>query len=313
MNTPILAPGGLPIAAVERDTGLAKDTLRVWERRYGFPLPVRDSNGERVYSPEQVDKLRLIRRLIDQGMRPAKLIGLDPQALGQLLEELGSPRADDDPERTAHFQAILKFVRLHLHEELRRALQQLLMKMGLQQFITGIVAPLNHIVGDAWLRGELEVVEEHLYTEQVQNILRTAISTQTSTTRERPMVMLTTFPDEQHALGLLMVEAMIAPEGACCVSLGIQTPVEDIRAAATAGRFDIVAVSFSSAYPSRLAIDGLRSLRAALPAGIALWAGGAGLRGAERKLPGVKVFNSLEEIPGALAEWRHSAEAVHQP
>lgn len=313
MNTSILAPGGLPIAAVERDTGLAKDTLRVWERRYGFPLPVRDSNGERVYSPEQVDKLRLIRRLIDQGMRPAKLIGLDPQALGQLLEELGSPRADDDPERTAHFQAILKFVRLHLHEELRRALQQLLMKMGLQQFITGIVAPLNHIVGDAWLRGDLEVVEEHLYTEQVQNILRTAISTQTSTTRERPMVMLTTFPDEQHALGLLMVEAMIAPEGACCVSLGIQTPVEDIRAAATAGRFDIVAVSFSGAYPARLAIDGLRSLRAALPAGIALWAGGAGLRGAERKLPGVKIFQSLEEIPHALAEWRHSAEAALQP
>jgi DNA-binding transcriptional MerR regulator len=313
MNTPILAPGGLPIAAVERDTGLAKDTLRVWERRYGFPLPVRDANGERVYSPEQVDKLRLIRRLIDQGLRPAKLIGLDPQALGQLLDELGGPRADDDPERSAQFQAILKFVRLHLHEDLRRTLQQQLMKMGLQQFVVGVVAPLNNVVGDAWLRGELEVAEEHLYTEQVQNILRTAISTQTTTTREAPMVMLTTFPDEQHALGLLMVEAMIAPEGACCVSLGIQTPVEDIRAAATAGRFDIVAVSFSGAYPARLAIDGLRILRAALPDTIALWAGGAGLRGAERKLPGVKVFKSLEEIPVALEAWRHSTAAALQP
>ncbi|MBT9496120.1 MULTISPECIES: MerR family transcriptional regulator [Zoogloea] len=313
MNTPTLAPAGLPIAAVERDTGLAKDTLRVWERRYGFPLPVRDSHGERVYSPEQVDKLRLIRRLIDQGLRPAKLIGLDPQALGQMLDELGGPRADDDPERTAHFQAILKFVRLHLHEDLRRTLQQSLMKTGLQQFVTGVVAPLNHVVGDAWLRGELEVAEEHLYTEQVQNILRTAISTQTSTTRERPIVMLTTFPDEQHALGLLMVEAMIAPEGACCVSLGIQTPLEDIRAAATAGRFDIIAVSFSGAYPARLAIEGLRSLRTALPETIALWAGGAGLRGAERKLPGVKVFKTLEEVPAALHAWRRDAEATLQP
>jgi hypothetical protein len=44
MNTPLRATG-LPIAAVERDTGLAKDTLRVWERRYGFPQPGRDANG----------------------------------------------------------------------------------------------------------------------------------------------------------------------------------------------------------------------------------------------------------------------------
>ena len=35
------------IAAVERETGLSKDTLRVWERRYGFPRPLRDANGER--------------------------------------------------------------------------------------------------------------------------------------------------------------------------------------------------------------------------------------------------------------------------
>ena len=53
------------IATVERDTGLSKDTLRVWERRYGFPNPSRDSNGERVYTSEQFEKLRVLRRLID--------------------------------------------------------------------------------------------------------------------------------------------------------------------------------------------------------------------------------------------------------
>ena len=62
MNTPRQS-AGLPIAAVERDTGLAKDTLRVWERRYGFPQPDRDANGERVYPLVQVDKLRLLRRI----------------------------------------------------------------------------------------------------------------------------------------------------------------------------------------------------------------------------------------------------------
>ena len=77
------APGnaGLPIAAVERETGLGKDTLRVWERRYRFPTPSRDSSGDRLYSLEQVQQLKLISRLLDSGLRPGKVVGLGQAAL----------------------------------------------------------------------------------------------------------------------------------------------------------------------------------------------------------------------------------------
>ena len=68
-----LDPPGLPIASVERETGLSKDTLRVWERRYGFPTPERDANGERLYAPFQVRRLAQIKRLIDRGHRPGIL------------------------------------------------------------------------------------------------------------------------------------------------------------------------------------------------------------------------------------------------
>ena len=50
----------LSIAAVERETGLSKDTLRVWERRYGFPTPGRDPFGERIYPIDQVERLRVV-------------------------------------------------------------------------------------------------------------------------------------------------------------------------------------------------------------------------------------------------------------
>ena len=66
----------LGIAAVERDTGIAKDTLRVWERRYGFPRPARDAAGDRAYPTEQVEHLRRIKRLLDAGHRPAKVVGM---------------------------------------------------------------------------------------------------------------------------------------------------------------------------------------------------------------------------------------------
>ena len=81
MEESIEGVAGHSIAAVERDTGLQKDTLRVWERRYGFPQPLRDANGERVYPPEQLARLRQIKRLIDQGMRPGKVVAADPASL----------------------------------------------------------------------------------------------------------------------------------------------------------------------------------------------------------------------------------------
>lgn len=55
------------IGSVERETGLSKDLLRAWEKRYGFPAPERDAQGDRIYPAPQVEKLRLLRRLIDDG------------------------------------------------------------------------------------------------------------------------------------------------------------------------------------------------------------------------------------------------------
>ena len=75
------------IADVERDTGLSKDTLRVWERRYGFPLPLRDAQGERRYDDDQLLRLRHIRRLLDAGHRPGRVVPLPrpPRLRGAVL------------------------------------------------------------------------------------------------------------------------------------------------------------------------------------------------------------------------------------
>src|ERR1700739_5171159 len=84
--------GAFGIAAVERDTGLSKDTLRVWERRYRFPLPARDTSGERVYSRQDVEKLRVLKRLLDQGHRPGKAIALAIDQLERLPRSTAPPR-----------------------------------------------------------------------------------------------------------------------------------------------------------------------------------------------------------------------------
>ncbi|HVO87165.1 MAG TPA: MerR family transcriptional regulator [Casimicrobiaceae bacterium] len=302
MNKP-LEPQGLHfnISAVERETGLSKDVLRMWERRYGFPKPGRDDNGERQYSAVDITKLRAIKRLMDVGMRPGKIIGLAQDELNALADarsverrEAAAPVLERD---------ILSLLRSHDAAALQQMLANMVMRQGLQRFVLDTVTPLNRAIGDAWMRGDIQVFEEHLYTEQVQVALRTAINAfprQVGT----PRVLLTTFPNELHAVGLLMVEALLTPEGVQCISLGSQTPLEDIRRAAVAHKVHIVALSFSSAFPLRQATEGLLTLRRQLPAQVTLWAGGEMTRRIRKTLPGVVLIPDLAASINALRSWR---------
>ena len=298
------------IAAVERDTGLSKDTLRVWERRYGFPHPDRDQFGERVYPIDQVDKLRVLRRLMDAGHRPGKVIHLPIEQLQTLAAETtGSavtPRSMGDANAEHEdLQRYLELIKAHEVESLRRALSQAQLRIGMERFVTELVAPLTRMVGDAWARGYVEVFEEHLYTESIQVVLRSAIGTIPQPAR-RPRILLTTIPQEPHGLGLLMAEAILALEGCRCVSLGVQTPIWDIVLASSAHRADVVALSFSSVVNPNQVLDSLVELRQKLPAGTEIWAGGNCPILQRRPPADITVLNELIEIQPAIRRWREA-------
>lgn len=306
-------PHGASIGAVERDTGLSKDTLRVWERRYGFPRPQRDGFGERMYSVDEVDKLRAIKRLLDQGHRPGKIIDLALPQLHELAQARApkrkSPRingAAAAAEPRADLTRLIELIKGHRIDALRGELGQAILQRGLAGFVSAIIAPLNDLVGDAWMRGHFEVFEEHLYTETVQTVLRNAIN-DIPLARRRPNVLLSTFPQESHGLGILMAEAILALEGCRCVSLGTRTPIRDIVLAAGAHESDIVALSFSSCLGANPVLDGLAEMRALLPAATEIWAGGA-CEVLHRRPPAqVRTFGALDAIAPALAQWR----AIH--
>ena len=296
------AASGFNISAVERDTGLSKDLLRMWERRYGYPRPARDASGERQYSSAEVAKLRAIKRLMDVGMRPGKIVHGSLDELNALADARARMRKETiAPAMERDFIDALK---RHDAATLQHLLIQLVMKQGLQRFVLDTVTPLNRAVGEAWMRGEVQVFEEHLYTEQVNVALRSAINAFPRAAAGEPRVLLTTFPSEQHGMGLLMVEAMLVPEGVHCVSLGTQTPLEDIRRATVAHKAHILALSFSGAFTLRVAVDGLDALRAALPPHVTIWAGGEMTRRIRKTLPGVVLVPDLASAIGALKGWR---------
>lgn len=294
----------LPIQAVERETGVSKELLRMWERRYSFPNPERDAQGDRIYPQVQISKLRLLRRLIDNGFRPGKIIGLDIPELENLLRSRYSNTLESAPEIEKELLATLKSGDMH---QIRDYLSHQLIKMGLQSFILEFLQYASPIVGDAWMRGEIEIHEEHIYTEQVQNLIRNAIGGLRAPT-STPRVLLTTPPEENHSLGVLMVEALLRLDSVDAVCFGPLMPVREIVQGVQKNRIDIVALSFSASYPASKAIEFLEEVRFRLPMSVEIWAGGSSLRGSRRSVEGVEIFQDLESIRRAMQAWRRRHE-----
>jgi len=287
------------IASVERETGLTKDTLRVWERRYGFPTPVRDANAERLYDLAQVRKLVLLKRLIDCGHRPGRLMRLSDDQ----LRELDAPRVHTlNTVEPRTLDAWMGWIAAHDMASLRRRFRIELFRRGMRAMLDEVVAPLLKRVGDGWASGEIGVFEEHLFSQQIEASFRSVLEGIDG--GEPPRVLLATLSGEEHTLGLLMVEALLVAEGAEPVLLGPQTPVAELVRAAATKTVDVVCLSFSSAYATNALSRGLADLRAQLPAGVAIWAGGAGVHALRQVPEGVRLLPQLADVVAALRAWR---------
>ena len=280
----------LTIAAVSRQTGIAKEVLRKWETRYGFPTPGRDAAGIRFYPAEQTRRLKLIKKLLDDGMRPGKIVSLEEGLLATLLENRGAAVAQLPASDLT--ENIVQWLQAQDPRLLKDQLHAELAWRGLFDFILYAMPSLNVAVGNAWSSGDISIRQEHLYTEIVQALIRQELSGHASAPGG-PRILLTTPPGELHTLGLLMVEALMTIEGATCISLGAQTPLPEIASACQAYHADSVGLSISAAFPRRKIFPVLRELRSLCPCETAVWAGGAGVARMDRVPKGVSAIPTL--------------------
>jgi methanogenic corrinoid protein MtbC1 len=290
------------IADVERATGVPRATLRIWERRYGFPNPQRDARGERYYLPEEIERLRLVGALVTRGHRPGGLIPQPVEALQSLLAAPSESRFADEP-----------LVRLLTGQDpaaVQHFLLQQLATLGLERFVCERMAASNRLVGDAWAAGELQVHEEHVYTEAVQQVVRSALAALPPLpVTGAPRVLLATLAHEQHGLGLLMAEAVLRLEGCPCISLGVNVPLDQLVRAAGAYRAEVLALSLSGSTRGREAVAQLRELRRRLPQ-VALWIGGDG-SGFPLE-PGLHItrFDRVDALKQGVQDYSRPAPAV---
>ncbi len=288
----------LSIGALSRATGIAVETLRTWESRYGFPSPERKPSGHRVYPVSAVARLRRIAQALSLGHRAGQVVAAPAEALERLLETSPVPlvsapgTAAPTMPSSEDLPGLVRLVRAFDAGRLTRLFLADWARMGPVEFLEARVAPLVRAVGDAWEKSELEIRHEHFLSERIGDLLG-SLRLPFEERASGPLVVYATLPGEAHGLGLQMAALVLTAGGCRGLYLGTEVPVAQTAALARDLGARAVAISVSQSSKGAASLAGLRKLRDSLPKRVLVLAGG---QGAPSPRAGIEVLSSLRDL-----------------
>jgi len=277
----------MTIQQLSHEIGISIDTLRIWERRYGFPVPGRDARGHRSYSLEQVDELRIVKSLQNFGQRPGKIFSLEPAQRRKLLDELTSQSLPKDSDL---YRLVYELRPDQIVSELVKQRQ----RMGLVDFIHKNAVPLLQILDHGWASGQISIAREHLISDQLENLLRSELKGRIASVSSS--ILFLTLSGERHKLGLLLAAVLFEQAGVAAVWLSEDLPVSEVPAIAADLGVSGLALSFSGHYSTRQAKQDLSTLRNDLDPAIIMIAGGHAVQQIYG-LPSLIICTDLQQIP----------------
>ncbi|MGW8313180.1 MAG: MerR family transcriptional regulator [Desulfuromonadales bacterium] len=277
----------MTIQQLSQEVGIGIDTLRVWERRYGCPSPGRDARGHRSYNQQQVEELRLVKKLQDLGQRPGKIFLLSPNQRRGLLHKLSSSHVPGDQ----HLKLLIEKMK---PQQIATELAEQRDKLGLHGFIQQYVIPLLRVLDHGWTIGQLSIAREHLVSDQLESLLKQELVK--TIADNRPHVLFLTLSGERHKIGLLLAAVLFQESGLKVLCLSEELPLSEVPELATELGVTGVALSFSSHYAPRQAKQDLRSLRKQLDPRIKIIAGGRAVHKMS-SLPDLLICSDLGQIP----------------
>jgi methanogenic corrinoid protein MtbC1 len=318
-----------PIQVVSRRTGLTPELLRAWERRYKAVLPTRSPGNRRFYTDNDIDRLLLLRGLIDAGRSIKQIAHLPSNELARMLSEdrkavadAGGVRRSKRPRDDRHdrgdageggvngpatidgyLEQCLDTIQRLDSSDFEATLAKAHLAFGRITFIEQLLVPLMHLIGEKWEGGSLRVMHEHAASSVVRTVLGQILG-HSRVRPEAPLLIMATPAGQMHELGALVVVTMAVAEGWRVLYLGPDLPAEEIAAAARQRAADVVALSIAHPADDPLLHEQLAQLRDLLPPGMPLLIGGAAAPAYRTTLAAIKaiLLPDLAALRRALKE-----------
>ncbi len=216
----------LRIRTIARLTGIREATLRAWERRYGFPRPLRNESNYRVYSREEVENIRRVARLISEGL-----------AVSEAIAQVQTTPVAELPVRERLVERFWSAVMVLDGDEADRLLGEAQASMDVVSYCDTLLMPLLREMGT-----RLDIAREHLASALIRQRLRGLLLAGDSRP-EGPRVVLACPERDMHEGGLLALGLHLKRRGWRVTLLGADTPAEALRGACVQVGPDVVALS----------------------------------------------------------------------
>ncbi len=217
------------VGAAARATGITEARLRTWERRYGIPSPARSGTGRRLYDDSDIEVIRHMARLVDQGV-PAAQAAESARAGTPAPPSEAAPAPAEAPEVARLVECAAAFDTAGTRLVVRGAVAA----HGWARAAEDVLFPTLLRVGEHWEAGELSPAQEHFLSELVRTEIAAAlagIEAVPSGEGEASLVLLACAPGEHHDLGLLALCLLLAEAGVRTCYLGANVPVEALVSA----------------------------------------------------------------------------------
>src|SRR4051812_11833333 len=246
--------GALRIGELSKRAGVSPALLRAWERRYGLVRPARSEGGLRLYSPADVERVRLMRQHLAEGLAAAEAASLASRAV------VGS-----EPDPAAVHPAVMRDDLAdaldHFDEPRAQAIvDRVLAVATVDTLLTDVVLPYLHELGERWTRGDASVAQEHFASSVLRGrLLGIARGWGVGI---GPPAVLACLPGEHHDLGLIAFGLALRARGWRIVYLGPDTPIETVDEVSRALQPSLVVLSAVSAERVRPSVERLRELAA---------------------------------------------------
>jgi DNA-binding transcriptional MerR regulator len=247
--------GLVRIGELSRRSGVSPELLRAWERRYGLLRPERSSGGLRLYAPADLERIRVMRRHLADGLAAAEAAALAVRS-GAAEEEVVGPALSLADARAELAAALDGFD----EPRAQAVLDRLLAAATVDAVLREVVMPYLRELGERWQRDEASVAQEHFASSVLRGrLLGLARGWGLGV---GPAAVLACLPGEQHDLGLIAFGLALRARGWRIVYLGADAPIDTVADAADRLRPALVVLYAATDLPVRPVAGDLRSLAA---------------------------------------------------